>query len=69
MTESQKAAANVWVDQWVAPLLAQASVFTRGAYKGFLDAHRDELIEGIGGAVLAATVPVAPPPNQSDAGS
>lgn len=54
MTDKQKAAAEAWVDGWVAPLLAQASVFTRGSYKSFLDAHRDELIEGIGGAVLTA---------------
>lgn len=53
MSPEQKAAAEAWIDQWATKLLAEASVFTRGAYKGFLDQHKDEVIEGIGNAVLS----------------
>ncbi len=54
MTEEQRAAAKAALDAWAEPLLAQASVFTRGAYKSFLDQHGDELIEAIGTAVVNA---------------
>ena len=61
MTAAQKAAAEAWVDQWATPLIASASVFTRGAYSGFLAAHRDELVEGIGNAVLSVPNPEGDP--------
>lgn len=65
MSPEQKAAAEAWIAQWAAPLIADASVFTRGAYQSFLDAHKDELVEGIGNAVLAvAPSTVAPPGDQ-----
>ena len=53
MTPEQKAAGEAWLDAWVAPLIANASVFTRGAYQSFVQAHKDELVEGIGNAVLS----------------
>lgn len=53
MSPEQKAAAEAWINAWAEKLLAEASVFTRGAYKGFLDQHKDEVIEGIGNAVLS----------------
>lgn len=55
MNEAQKAAALKWLDDWAAPMIAGASVFTRGAYQAFMSQHRDELAEGIGNAVLSVS--------------
>lgn len=53
MSPEQKVAAEAWLAEWAKGLLASASIFTRGAYQGFLDQHKDEVIEGIGNAVLS----------------
>ena len=53
MTPEQKAAAEAALDAWAAPLIANASVFTRGSYTAFIAQHRDELVEAIGNAVLS----------------
>ena len=55
MTEAQKAAALAALDAWAAPLIANASVFTRGSYQAFMSQHRDELVECIGNAVVSTT--------------
>lgn len=54
MNEAQKTAALAAVDAWAAPLIADASVFTRGSYESFLAAHKEELVEAIGNAVAGA---------------
>ena len=64
MTPEQEAAAQAWLDSWVAPLIANASVFTRGSYEAFIAAHRDELVQGIGNAVLSAPVVGSTPEGQ-----
>ena len=61
MTDAQKAAGEAALDAWAAPLIAQASIFTKGAYQGFISQHRSELVEAIGSAVLSAAAEEAQP--------
>lgn len=53
MTDEQRQNAEAALAAWVAPLLANASMFTRGSYQAFFEAHKEELIDVIGNAVLA----------------
>lgn len=39
------------LDALAAPIIANASIFTRGAYRSVLSAHGDEIVSVIGGAV------------------
>jgi hypothetical protein len=61
MNEAQKAAGEAALDAWAAPLIAQASIFTKSSYQGFISQHRDELVAAIGEAVLSVPAPVADP--------
>jgi hypothetical protein len=59
MNAAQQAAAEAALAAWVAPMLQSASIFTRGSYQAFFDAHKDELVAVIGNAVAA--IPSDPP--------
>lgn len=59
LTDDQRKAAKDALKVWAAPQIATASIFERAAISAYLEQHGDEMIEIIGGAILAVALPPA----------